>query len=64
MKFGKDCWFAVKELDWKCHHPDAAQSELDLVTGENRINRSYCQYERQIGKCGVDAKNWQPIGFV
>jgi hypothetical protein len=68
MKFCKDCRFAVKELDWKCQHPDAAQRELDLVTGENRINRNFCHYERQNGKCGWGAKNWQPIkasgGFV
>jgi hypothetical protein len=68
MKFCKDCRLAVKELDWTCHHPDAAHRELDLVTGERRLNRSFCHYERQIGKCGVDAKNWQPIktsgGFV
>jgi hypothetical protein len=61
MKLCIHCRFAVKELDWRCHHPDAAQRELDLVTGENRINRNFCRLERQVGKCGPGAKNWQPI---
>jgi hypothetical protein len=70
MKLCIHCRFAVRELEWKCHHPDATSRELDLVTGEDRIDHSYCQLERQIGKCGPGAGNWEPIvissggGFV
>jgi hypothetical protein len=69
MKFCKDCRFAVREPEWTCHHPDAAHRELSVVTGEDRLDRNRCYYERQIGECGVGAKNWQPIettggGFV
>jgi hypothetical protein len=68
-KFCKDCRFAVKDPDWTCHHPDAAHREFSVVTGEGRLDRNGCYYERHNGECGVDAKNWRPIatsrrGFV
>ena len=63
VKFCKDCKFGAKELDGKCQHPDAAHRELDLVTGEDRINRYFCHYERQNGKYRLEGKNASSCGL-
>jgi hypothetical protein len=55
MKFCIHCRFAVKEIDWKCHHRDAAQRELDLVTGEELAA------DRDLGRVRT-ARRYSPIG--
>ena len=60
MKFCKDCKWSVKGVRGfdeysKCLHTEAYKHDLVANTG-----RAYCEEERRNGKCGVEAKNFEP----
>jgi hypothetical protein len=73
MKLCKDCRFAgppgAPPNKWICAHPAAVFRRTSPVTGEHLADAMYCNMNRQVGPCGMDAKHWEaldtpPAGFV
>ena len=66
MKFCKDCRWCRELVPgagadlFVCTHPAAVRRHLDLVTGEERASSPQCRHERELGKCGMDGKNFEP----
>lgn len=73
MKLCKDCRFAsppsAPPNEWICAHPAAVFRRTSPVTGERLVDPLPCNTNRQLGKCGMEAKHWEaanapPTGFV
>ena len=64
MKLCKDCRYCrqVSDWSWKCAHPEAVYHSTDVVTGEEKAIAGECHTERALGKCGMEAKNFEPKG--
>ena len=68
MKLCEECRRAdhINGHAWECLHPEAQKTYEDFINGGTKTVAPSCQFERLLGKCDVEARNFEPKdgGFV